>query len=919
MNSRVLLFSVLINVFVPFTAKKIAIIYDVNDRVVQPLVEALNISLMFYKDVYQIKSVIETSVRSVSGNFVDESLYSDADFVVSLLNNGDLIASLAEKTQQADLPTIQTRLFQWEGVNRVGQNDTTSAQNYAVMVPSFVVFDNMLDDMMQALDITTNVTVIYDENYQNLMEYDWQRPFLTLNVSVDFQTAKMTPELITEHLNRLERTTKVLMFITNTMVVEKYVRTGQKQIEENLWTWIVFTKDTLVFKCVGCENVQIHWVRVVKSTPTKELAKFANFVWLEELENQFVYSRETKHHLQMSYCLDIIWTALSMLQGYNETTDDIVQQESTVDWHDQNTTLQGLLRRFKEFDFGTYEFHSNNVFYQVHLTSEQIKAVDIRIDRMSRFPHSKFAKLIANWTFSEGLQPLFDGINVNVRKLTHYRIVTILQEPFIELGGPPETFGFQGVCIDLIEMVSKELNFTYELYLVPDGKFGSMEQTGNWNGMIGQLVSGEADIALGPISQISEREVDVDFTTSFYGLVLDWPVWVCIVGAYLFTSLLLWTFDRFSPYSYTNNREKYKDDNEKREFTLRECFWFCMTSLTPQGGGEAPKNLSGRLVAATWWLFGFIIIASYTANLAAFLTVSRTDQQINGLDDLAKQYKIRYAPLKDGATETYFKRMAEIEEQFYNIWKQMSLNESISSAERAQLAVWDYPVSDKYTNMWRFMQESQLPENAEAAIARVMEESNRFAFIGDAKLVKYATFTNCKLQQIGQEFSRKPYALAVQKDSRLKNEISTSIAGLLNARTLETQKEKWWHQNPKRLECLNNEEESTGISINNIGGVFILILGCIIISLTMLVVEFFYYKRQEKKNEGLQISRRKDDVRVHAFTIPNDHRIHPTDSLGSRSLPSSNISETTASVNGIRDDENQITHRDLTNMASHQF
>ncbi|KAI6212829.1 Protein CBR-GLR-7 [Aphelenchoides besseyi] len=771
------------------------------------------------------------------------------------------------------------------------------------------------------------------------MEYDWQRPFLTLNVSVDFQTAKMTPELITEHLNRLERTTKVLMFITNTMVVEKYVRTGQKQIEENLWTWIVFTKDTLVFKCVGCENVQIHWVRVVKSTPTKELAKFANFVWLEELENQFVYSRETKHHLQMSYCLDIIWTALSMLQGYNETTDDIVQQESTVDWHDQNTTLQGLLRRFKEFDFGTYEFHSNNVFYQVHLTSEQIKAVDIRIDRMSRFPHSKFAKLIANWTFSEGLQPLFDGINVNVRKLTHYRIVTILQEPFIELGGPPETFGFQGVCIDLIEMVSKELNFTYELYLVPDGKFGSMEQTGNWNGMIGQLVSGEADIALGPISQISEREVDVDFTTSFYGLVgiailmrrteIEYSLFKFLMAR---ISLLRFLIGRCGSallepiclrvcccgHSIVSRRIPIRTIVKNTKMITRSessryanVFGFVVV--------KRQKNLSGRLVAATWWLFGFIIIASYTANLAAFLTVSRTDQQINGLDDLAKQYKIRYAPLKDGATETYFKRMAEIEEQFYNIWKQMSLNESISSAERAQLAVWDYPVSDKYTNMWRFMQESQLPENAEAAIARVMEESNRFAFIGDAKLVKYATFTNCKLQQIGQEFSRKPYALAVQKDSRLKNEISTSIAGLLNARTLETQKEKWWHQNPKRLECLNNEEESTGISINNIGGVFILILGCIIISLTMLVVEFFYYKRQEKKNEGLQISRRKDDVRVHAFTIPNDHRIHPTDSLGSRSLPSSNISETTASVNGIRDDENQITHRDLTNMASHQF
>jgi hypothetical protein len=49
-------------------------------------------------------------------------------------------------------------------------------------------------------------------------------------------------------------------------------------------------------------------------------------------------------------------------------------------------------------------------------------------------------------------------------------------------------------------MIREDLNFTYSLYLVPDGKFGAMEQTSNWNGMIGQLVSGEADIALGPIS-----------------------------------------------------------------------------------------------------------------------------------------------------------------------------------------------------------------------------------------------------------------------------------------------------------------------------------------------------------------------------------------------------------------------------------
>lgn len=102
----------------------------------------------------------------------------------------------------------------------------------------------------------------------------------------------------------------------------------------------------------------------------------------------------------------------------------------------------------------------------------------------------------------------------------------------------------------------------------------------------------------------------------------------------------------------------------------------------------------------------------------------------------------------------------------------MSLNESMSEIERAKLAVWDYPVSDKYTNMWRFMIESRLPETAEDAINRVLTSETGFAFIGDAMEIKYATLTNCKLQQVGQEFSRKPYAIAVQEGSSLKSEIN---------------------------------------------------------------------------------------------------------------------------------------------------
>ena len=60
-----------------------------------------------------------------------------------------------------------------------------------------------------------------------------------------------------------------------------------------------------------------------------------------------------------------------------------------------------------------------------------------------------------------------------------------------------------------------------------------------------------------------------------------------------------------------------------------------MTTLTPQGGGEGPKNPSGRLLSATWWLIGFVVVATYTANMGAELTLLRLKTwSLRSLDDL---------------------------------------------------------------------------------------------------------------------------------------------------------------------------------------------------------------------------------------------------------------------------------------------
>lgn len=57
--------------------------------------------------------------------------------------------------------------------------------------------------------------------------------------------------------------------------------------------------------------------------------------------------------------------------------------------------------------------------------------------------------------------------------------------------------------------------------------------------------------------------------------------------------------------------------------------------------------------------------------------------------------------------------MSQIEGRFYEIWKDMSLNDTLTPVERSKLAVWDYPVSDKYTKMWQAMQEAGLPNTLE--------------------------------------------------------------------------------------------------------------------------------------------------------------------------------------------------------------
>ena len=91
------------------------------------------------------------------------------------------------------------------------------------------------------------------------------------------------------------------------------------------------------------------------------------------------------------------------------------------------------------------------------------------------------------------------------------------------------------------------------------------------------------------------------------------------------------------------------------DFSVYNCLWFTLAAFMQQGTDILPRSISGRIASSAWWFFTMIIVSSYTANLAAFLTLEKMQAPIESVEDLAKQTKIKYGIQQGGSTAQFFK------------------------------------------------------------------------------------------------------------------------------------------------------------------------------------------------------------------------------------------------------------------------
>ncbi|CAF0746219.1 unnamed protein product [Adineta steineri] len=116
---------------------------------------------------------------------------------------------------------------------------------------------------------------------------------------------------------------------------------------------------------------------------------------------------------------------------------------------------------------------------------------------------------------------LFDEPFLMLRKKTVLHVnYTRVQPDLNELRG--QMFNFdevEGFCVDLAKQVCSVLNITCQFRIVQDGSFGSKNATtGIWNGMVGEIVSRKADMAIAPLTISQKRMEVVDFSKPFMNL-----------------------------------------------------------------------------------------------------------------------------------------------------------------------------------------------------------------------------------------------------------------------------------------------------------------------------------------------------------------------------------------------------------------
>ncbi|RWS11095.1 glutamate [NMDA] receptor subunit 1-like protein [Dinothrombium tinctorium] len=441
---------------------------------------------------------------------------------------------------------------------------------------------------------------------------------------------------------------------------------------------------------------------------------------------------------------------------------------------------------------------------------------------------------------------------------THLRVATITEKPFVYSKLPldgkclpnqmlctrynltrkmHENYCCEGYCMDLLRRLSQNLNFTFDLHIVADGLFGSQEFDENgkrkWNGLVAELVYKKADMVIAPLTINPERAKVMDFSKPFkyHGIAMlqkrlpkgakltsflqpfQHTLWVLVMVSVHVVALVLYCLDRLSPFGrYGHEDEEDQLLSDEKALNFSSAIWFAWGVLLNSGVGEkTPRSFSARVLGMVWAGFAMIVVASYTANLAAFLVLDSTETEITGLEDSRLRNPaegFKYATVKGSAVDVYFRGQVEL------------------------------------SNMYRLMEETN-KNTAEEAIEDLKTGALN-VFFWDQPRLEFEAASDCNLVISGETFGRTGYGIGLQKNSFWTHRTTLEILNATESGFMETLDNKWILKSEKG--CENKLEHfPTTLTMENMAGVFMLVAAGILTSIGLIIIEIGYKRRKARR------------------------------------------------------------------------
>ena len=254
-------------------------------------------------------------------------------------------------------------------------------------------------------------------------------------------------------------------------------------------------------------------------------------------------------------------------------------------------------------------------------------------------------------------------------------------------------------------------------------------------------------------------------------------------------------------------------------------------------------------MTSAWWFFSLILVSSYTANLAAFLTVEKLVTPIETVEDLAKQTEIRYGTLKGGSTMAFF-------------------NKSTLTT---------------FNRMWNFMQQHRddvfVSSNREG-IDKVRASKGKFAFLLESTVNEYVNERDpCNTMRIGENIDAKGYGIATPLGSDLREAINIAVLELTENGFLERLKQQWYYE---RSECTNagakESKQSTPLNLANVAGIFYVLIAGLGTSMVIAFLEFLFKAKIDstRLNQNIRDVMRRN-LRISITGIDFDEKLQVED------------------------------------------